>query len=210
MVIRLRGPPHVTAARSSPPGHSERWQCWWRGCLSTVPISMRGRAAEPGEQRASGERWSCASRAGYFRGFPHDALDRSGIAVGLSTSPAFELKAGVGTEPRIRMKRKCKPRSWRSPFWKWEWDAAAPCFSSALGWVKPVVRAPSVLFTGQIYPPPLVSCLTYRRRLFGRHTVLRAACKAICGRKMRPVVFCAGLRTGSRRTSHRANVATLA
>lgn len=68
---------------------------------------MRGRAGE------SGERWSCASRAGYFRGFHHDALERSEIAVVLSTNPAFKLKAGVGSEPGIRMKRKGKPRRWR-------------------------------------------------------------------------------------------------
>lgn len=66
-------------------------------------------------------------------------------------------------------------------------------FSSAvtevLGGVKPVVQAPPVLFTGQIYPPfaGVESLLTYLSGLFGRHTVLRAVRKPICGRKMRPV-----------------------
>lgn len=37
----------------------------------------------------------------------------------------------------------------------------------------------------------VVSLLTYLSGLFGRHTVLRTVCKPICGRKMRPVGFCA-------------------
>lgn len=89
---------------------------------------MRGRAGESGEQTGSGERWSCASRAGYFHEFHHDALERSENAVVLSTNPAFKLKASVGSEPRIRMKRKGKTRSSRRPFWKWERDVSAPCF----------------------------------------------------------------------------------
>lgn len=113
---------------------------------------MRGRAGE------SGERGSCASRAGYFRGFHHDALERSKIAVVLSTNPAFKLKASVGSEPRIRMKSEGKPRSWRIAFffffWKRERRRCCAVFSSeVLGRITPVVRAPSVLFPG-LSPPP--------------------------------------------------------
>lgn len=80
------------------------------------------------ESTRAAESGGLAPRAGYFRGFHHDALERSEIAVGLSTNPAFQLKAGIGSKPRIRMKSKGKLRSWRRPFWKWDRDGAAPCF----------------------------------------------------------------------------------
>lgn len=141
--------------------------------------------------RAAGLR----SWAGYFRGFHHDALERSEIAVVLSTKPAFKLKAGVGSEPRIPMKIKGKPRSRRRPFWNWERDAAAPCFPRRCSavwnqWTR-LFRYCSRVQHPPTHSPVIVSLFPNACGPFGSHIVLRAACKPICGRNLRPIVFCA-------------------
>lgn len=151
---------------------------------------MRGRAGE------SGERWSCASRAGYFRGFHHDALERSKIAVVLSTNPAFKLKASVGSEPRIRMKSEGKPRSWRMAFL--EMGTEMLLRRVFLGGARlDNTGGPGSLgiVPRSVLPPPLqpplgfVSVFPDTCGRFERHIVLGAISKPICGRKMRPVVF---------------------